>query len=165
MDPLKRHQVAELVAEMYPDFVDFAIDAMSYLGFDTTDIQQDIAEFMQHGPRLRMVMAQRGEAKSTLAAIYAVWRIIQHPPTIVLIVSGGEKQASEVATLVVRLIGTWELLEYLRPDRMEGDRSSIEGYDVQWSDRYTAGAAQAPNQRIQLYLYSRGHSVPRNPAV
>lgn len=133
MDPLKRHQVAELVAEMYPDFVDFAIDAMSYLGFDTTDIQQDIAEFMQHGPRLRMVMAQRGEAKSTLAAIYAVWRIIQHPPTIVLIVSGGEKQASEVATLVVRLIGTWELLEYLRPDRMEGDRSSIEGYDVHWS--------------------------------
>lgn len=133
MDPYKRHQIAEMVAGMYPEFVDFAIDAMEYLGFDTTDIQQDIAEFMQNGPRLRMVMAQRGEAKSTLAALYAVWRIVQHPPTIVLIVSGGEKQASEVATLVVRLIGTWSLLEYLRPDRTEGDRSSVEGYDVHWS--------------------------------
>lgn len=133
MDAHKRHQVAQLVADMYPDFVDFAIDAMEFLGFDTTDIQQDIAEYMQNGPRLRMVMAQRGEAKSTLAALYAVWRIIQHPPTIVLIVSGGEKQASEVATLVVRLIGTWDLLEYLRPDRMAGDRSSIEGFDIHWS--------------------------------
>lgn len=122
-----------LLAEQYEKFEDFAADGMAFLGFDLTEMQSDIAEYMQNGPRLRMVMAQRGEAKSTLAALYAVWRIIQRPSTRVLIVSGGEKQASEVATLVVRLIQTWEILECLRPDRQAGDRTSTEAFDVHYA--------------------------------
>ena len=133
MDVQRRHAIARLIADEYEEFEDFADDAMAFLGFGMTYIQRDIAQFMQHGARLRMVMAQRGEAKSTLAAIYAVWRIIQHPPTIVLIVSGGEKQASEVATLVIRMITTWEMLDYLRPDKAAGDRSSVEAFDVHWA--------------------------------
>ena len=122
-----------LLAEQYEKFEDFAADGMAFLGFDLTEQQADISSYMQHGPRLRMVMAQRGEAKSTLAALYAVWRIIQRPSTRVLIVSGGEKQASEVATLVVRLIQTWEILECLRPDRQAGDRTSTEAFDVHYA--------------------------------
>lgn len=122
-----------LLAEQYEKFEDFAADGMAFLGFDLTEMQSDISEYMQNGPRLRMVMAQRGEAKSTLAALYSVWRIIQRPSTRVLIVSGGEKQASEVATLVVRLIQTWEILECLRPDRQAGDRTSTEAFDVHYA--------------------------------
>lgn len=133
MDTRLRFAHAELVAEQYASFVDFAHDGMAFLGFPLTDMQGDISEYMQYGPRLRMVMAQRGEAKSTLAALYAVWRIIQRPSTIVLIVSGGEKQASEVATLVVRLITTWDILEYLRPDKNAGDRASVEAFDVHYA--------------------------------
>jgi len=133
MDVKARFAHAEILAEQYADFRDFAIDGMAFLGFSTTDIQEDIAEYMQLGPRLRMVMAQRGEAKSTLAALYAVWRIIQRPSTRVLIVSAGESQASEVATLIVRLIGVWDILEYLRPDRQAGDRTSTEAFDVHYS--------------------------------
>lgn len=128
-----RVQHAQMVADHYLHFVDFATDGMRFLGFPLTDMQADISEYMEQGPRLRMVMAQRGEAKSTLAALYAVWRIIQRPQTRVLIVSGGEKQASEVATLVIRLITTWEILEYLRPDRQAGDRSSVEAFDVHYA--------------------------------
>lgn len=128
-----RVQHANAVADHYLHFVDFAHDGMRFLGFPLTDMQADISEYMENGPRLRMVMAQRGEAKSTLAALYAVWRIIQRPSTRVLIVSGGEKQASEVATLVIRLITTWEILEYLRPDRQAGDRSSVEAFDVHYA--------------------------------
>lgn len=123
----------DVLAEQYENFVDFAIDGMAFLGFSLTEMQADIVEYMQNGPRLRMVMAQRGEAKSTLAALYAVWRIIQRPSTRVLIVSGGEKQASEVATLVVRLITSWEILECLRPDRQAGDRTSTEAFDVHYA--------------------------------
>lgn len=133
MDIKTRFAHVAVLAEQYESFVDFAIDGMAFLGFDTTDMQADIAEFMQNGPRLRMVMAQRGEAKSTLAALYAVWRIVQRPSTRVLIVSGGEKQASEVATLVVRLIQTWDILECLRPDRQAGDRTSTEAFDVHYA--------------------------------
>lgn len=70
------------------------------------------------------------EAKSTLAALYAVWRLIQDQSTRILVISGGEKQASEVATLVIRMIETWPLLCYLKADSTRGDRTSYEGYDV-----------------------------------
>jgi len=133
MDIRQRFAHVAILAEQYEDFVDFAIDGMAFLGFDTTEMQADIAAYMQCGPRLRMVMAQRGEAKSTLAALYAVWRIIQRPSTRVLIVSAGEMQASEVATLVVRLIQTWDILECLRPDRQAGDRTSVEAFDVHFA--------------------------------
>ena len=133
MDVKTRFAHAEVLAEQYADFRDFAVDGMAFLGFDTTEVQEDIAAYMQNGPRLRMVMAQRGEAKSTLAALYAVWRIVQRPATRVLIVSAGEDQASEVATLVVRLIQTWDILECLRPDRMAGDRTATSAFDVHYA--------------------------------
>jgi hypothetical protein len=133
MDIRARFAQVDALAEHYVDFVEFAIDGMAFLGFSTTWMQADIADYMQRGPRLRMVMAQRGEAKSTLAALYAVWRIVQRPSTRVLIVSGGEKQASEVAILVVRLIMTWDILECLRPDRQAGDRTSTEAFDVHYA--------------------------------
>lgn len=133
MDVKARFAHAAILAEQYAEFSDFAVDGMAFLGFTTTEIQEDIAVYMQNGPRLRMVMAQRGEAKSTLAALYAVWRIVQRPATRVLIVSAGEDQASEVATLVVRLIQTWDILECFRPDRMAGDRTSTSAFDVHFA--------------------------------
>ena len=132
MDIKQRFAHAAQVAAHYDRFEDFAEDGMTFLGFPLTEIQADIAEFMETGPRLRMVMAQRGEAKSTLAALYAVWRLVQRPASKVLIVSGGETQASEVATLVIRIIMRWDILEYLRPDKSEGDKTSVEGFDVHY---------------------------------
>lgn len=128
-----RFKHAELLAEQYADFKDFAADAMRFLGFSLTPIQEDIAEYMQSGPRLRMVMAQRGEAKSTLACLYAVWRLIQRPSTRVLVVSAGEDQALEDATLIVRCIMTWDILTCLRPDKQQGDRTSVTAFDVHYA--------------------------------
>lgn len=142
MDLKARFSMAGMLAEHYSNFVDFAEDGMAFLGFPCTWMQADIAEFMAAGPRLRMVMAQRGEAKSTLAALYAVWRIIQRPSTRVLIVSGGEKQASEVAILVIRIIMQWDILEYLRPDKQAGDRASVEAFDVHFQLK---GLEKAPS--------------------
>lgn len=130
MDINLRFVHAEAVAAHYPEFADFAADGMAFLGFPLTDMQADIADFMQYGPRLRMVMAQRGEAKTTLAALYSVWRIIHRPSTRVLIVSAGEQNSNDTATLIVRLIMTWDILEYLRPDRTAGDRTSTMSFDV-----------------------------------
>lgn len=126
----QREEVALMMAVTLHEFVDFAWLGMRFLGFELTDMQVDIARYMQHGPRKSMVAAQRGEAKSTLAALYSVWRLIQDQRTRILVVSGGEKQASEVATLVIRLIETWPLLCYLKADPARGDRTSYEGYDV-----------------------------------
>lgn len=133
MDVKLRFAHVALLAEQYDKFEDFAYDGMAFLGFPLTDMQRDIAEFMQYGPRLRMVMAQRGEAKTTLAALYAIWRLIHRPSTRVLIVSAGEQNSSDTATLIVRLIMTWDILECLRPDRSAGDRTSTDAFDVHYS--------------------------------
>lgn len=133
MDIRARFAHVALLAEQYERFEDFASDGMRFLGFDLTAQQADIAGYMQDGPRLRMVMAQRGEAKTTLAALYAVWRIIHRPSTRVLIISAGEQNSSDTATLIVRLIMTWDILECLRPDRNAGDRTSTEAFDVHYS--------------------------------
>lgn len=133
MDIQTRFAHVALLAEQYEKFEDFAEDGMLFLGFSLTDMQRDISEYMQNGPRLRMVMAQRGEAKTTLAALYAVWRLIHRPSTRVLIVSAGEQNSSDTATLIVRLIMTWDILECLRPDRQAGDRTSTAAFDVHYA--------------------------------
>lgn len=133
MDVQARFAHVAFLADQYENFRDFAEDGMRFLGFDLTDMQADIADFMQHGPRLRMVMAQRGEAKTTLAALFAIWRIIHRPSTRVLIISAGEDNSSDTATLIVRLIMHWDILECLRPDRQAGDRTSTDAFDVHWS--------------------------------
>lgn len=133
MDIKSRFEAVAILAESFPEFSEFAVAGMAYLGFDTTDMQEDIAVYMQHGPRLRMVMAQRGEAKTTLAALYAIWRIIHRPSTRVLIISAGADNSSDTATLIVRLIMNWDILECLRPDRTAGDRVSTEAFDVHYA--------------------------------
>lgn len=130
IDKDTRTELALMVAATFREFTDFAELGMRYLGFSLTPMQRDIAWYMQHGPRKRMVQAQRGEAKSTLAALYAVWCLIQDQSYRVLIVSGGEDQASDVARLVILLIEQWHLLCWLRPDKTRGDRTSYEDYDV-----------------------------------
>ena len=127
-----REELAMMVKATFTDFSEFAEVGMRVLGFSTTDMQLDIAKYMadkSYG-RKKMVQAQRGEAKSTLAALYAVWCLIQDQSTRVLIVSGGEKQASDVAILIIRIIENWHILCWLRPDSSRGDRTSFENYDV-----------------------------------
>ncbi|QHJ81980.1 MAG: hypothetical protein [Bacteriophage sp.] len=125
-----REEYGYMLQAIFSEFEDFADLGMQFLGYKLTPMQRDIAQYMQYGPRQSMVAAQRGEAKSTLAALFAVWRIIQNWNEWVLIVSGGETQASEVALLVIQLIERWGILCYLRPDRSRGDRTSYEHYDI-----------------------------------
>lgn len=73
------------------------------------------------------------QAKSTLAALFAIWSLVHNPSARVLIVSAGEKQASDVATLIIRLLENWSILCWLRADSSAGDRTSYENYDVHYS--------------------------------
>lgn len=117
----------------YAHFAVFLRDMMQVLGFVPTWMQYDIGNYLQFGPHDLMVQAQRGEAKSTITAIFAVWCLIHDPQHRVLIVSAGGTQANEIATLVQRLIMTVPTLECLRPDKNAGDRTSVEAFDVHYS--------------------------------
>ena len=106
---------------------------MDLLGFATSPVQHDIGSFLAYGPQYIMVQAQRGQAKTTITAAYAVFNLIHNPSARVLILSAGGKQANEISTLIVRILMTMEELECLRPDPTNGDRTSVEAFDVHYT--------------------------------
>ena len=129
--PEERWADLDLLRAEYPTFKPFIYDVMTDLmGFECSDIQLDIAEFLEFGPPERMIQAQRGQAKTTITAAYAVWRLIHDPSTRILIISAGGTQATEIANWVIQIINNMDVLECLRPDRSAGDRESVEAYDV-----------------------------------
>lgn len=123
----------KLLQEHYHSFREFLEDGMAELGFSTTEIQHDIGAFMEHGPQYLMVQAQRSQAKTTIAALFAVWCLIHSPSHRVLIISAGGTQAVEISTLIVRIIMTMDVLECMRPDATAGDRTSVEAFDIHHS--------------------------------
>lgn len=122
-----------MVQGSYRNFADFLHDGMQFLGFEATEIQESIGDWMAHGPRWLMVQAQRSQAKTTVAALFAVWCLIHSPGHRVLIVSAAGAQATEISTLVTKIITTWDILEDMRPDKAAGDRSSVSAFDLHGS--------------------------------
>lgn len=140
---LERWRQLELIQEHYAEFEDFLRDVIEdLLGFTCTDLQQDIGQYIAHGPHYRMVQAQRGQAKTTIAAAFAVWRLIHDPKTRVLIISAGDTQATEIANWIIQIINNMDELECMRPDRSNGDRASVEAFDVHYSLK---GAEKSPS--------------------
>lgn len=125
-----RQKQLALLQKTFPSFAPFLVVVMRALGFSTTDVQKDIGSFLEYGPKDIMVQAQRSQAKTTITAIFAVWCLIHHPTWAILILSAGGKQANEISTLIVRLIQNLDFLECMRPDKSDGDRTSVEAFDI-----------------------------------
>lgn len=142
----------EKLQDHYKSFADFLEDGMAELGFETTAIQFEIAAWMEHGPQYLMVQAQRGQAKTTVAALFSVWTLIHSPAHRVLILSAGGNQASDIAVLIVRVIMHMDVLECMRPDRMSGDRTSSEKFDLHHSLKGTDKSASVECHGIDSNL-------------
>ncbi|QYW05818.1 terminase large subunit [Vibrio phage vB_VpaP_G1] len=119
----------------YKDFKLFLTDVMIELGFTLTKVQAAIGDFMANGPQYLMVEAQRSQAKTTIAAAFCVWTLIHDPKHRVLIISAGGSQATDISTLVIRIIMNMDVLECIRPDKSKGDRVSVEKFDLHYSLR------------------------------
>ncbi len=129
----RRWEKLDLLRAAYPTFTPFLEDGMDELGFTATEIQKEIGAWMEFGPQYLMVQAQRGQAKTTVAALFAIWSLIHQPTMRVLIVSAAGKQASDISTLIVRLIMNMDVLECMRPDKLAGDKTSVEAFDIHHS--------------------------------
>lgn len=140
----RRWSDLEALQNYYPHFPDFLEDVIvDLLGFKCTWVQKDIAEYLANTTCLyKMIQAQRGQAKTTITACYAVWRLIHNPKTRILILSAGSDMAAEVANWIIQIIMTMPELECLRPDTSAGDRSSVKAFDVH---RTLKGAEKSPS--------------------
>ena len=137
-DVERRWQDLEALSGHYTKFEDFLHDMYEDLfpHFDCTELQIDIAQFLQYGPKYRMIQAQRGQAKTTITAAYAVWRLIHDPTTRILIFSAGGDMASEIARWVIQIILYMDSLECMKPETGSQDhvqRSSVAAFDVHWA--------------------------------
>jgi len=133
----------KLLQKEYKEFSPFLFDVIEGLmGFTCTAVQIDIARFLEHGPVNRMIQAQRGQAKTTITAAYAVWRQIHDPTTRVLIVSSGSDMAQEISGWIIQIINGMPELECMRPDKSHGDRSSVKAFDIHYELK---GAEKSPS--------------------
>ncbi len=71
---------------------------------DINRVQADMLIWLFMGHKYRMIQAQRGQAKTTQTAIYAIFRLIHEPEARVLIISAGGKMSKEIASWCIQII-------------------------------------------------------------
>ena len=151
-----RWEKLALLQKHYKDF-DFFLRVVitEVMGFNCTDIQQDMGDFLAKGPKLAMLQAQRGQAKTTITAIYAVWCLIHNPATRILIVSAGGSMAKQISNWIIQIIMGMPELECMRPDISNNDRASVEAFDIHYSlkgmEKSPSVACLGINSNIQGY--------------
>ena len=96
---------------------------------DPTPVQLDIGEYMQDGPKRRIIEAFRGVGKSWMAAAYVLWLLRNDPQKKIMVVSASKTRADDFAQFCLRLIREMKLLQCLAPDRDE-QRSAANRFDV-----------------------------------
>ena len=127
--------------EALRDFRAFLYLVWDELGLpDPTPVQYDIAQFLQHGPRRRMVQAFRGVGKSWITSAYVLWRLYWNPAENILVVSASKERADAFSIFTQRLIRDIEWLNPLMPREEDGQRRSMVAFDVG-----PAGASHAPS--------------------
>mgnify|MGYP003109156392 FL=1 len=117
------------VPDELKDFRNFLYITWKHLGLpDPTPVQYDIAEYLQHGPRRRMVQAFRGVGKSWITSAFGLWNLLMDPDTKILVVSASKSRADDFSSFCHRLIREMPVLQHLAPD--ESQRSSKIAWDV-----------------------------------
>lgn len=148
-DALARWEALRELQETFPytvhgllSFAQVVINTLITGNPDLNRVQADILKFLFSGKKYRMVEAQRGQAKTTIAAIYAVFRIIHEPHKRIMIVSQTAKRAEEIAGWVIKIFRGLDFLEFMLPDIYAGDKASIKGFEVHYTLR---GSDKSPS--------------------
>lgn len=137
------------VADLTEDFRNFVFWLWEQLGLpEPTLIQYDIAEYLQHGPRRRMIQAFRGVGKSWITAAYVIWRLLKNHNERILVVSASKDRADAFSVFVKRLIDEMPLLHFLRPK--SGQRDSNIAFDVGPSEPHQAPSVRSVGITGQL---------------
>lgn len=111
------------------DFRNFAYHIWLHLNLPApTEIQYDIASYLQNGPRRRIIEGFRGVAKSWLTAAYVCWLLYRDPQHKIMVVSASKERADAFSIFVKQLIETVPELAHLKP--RSDQRNSNLAFDV-----------------------------------
>lgn len=114
---------------MHDDFRVFLFFVWKHLGLpEPTPLQYDMAHFLQHGPRRRIIEAFRGCGKSWITAAFVLWLLWRNPQEKILVVSASKDRADAFSIFCKRLIHDIDILNFLAP--RAGQRDSNIAFDV-----------------------------------
>ena len=119
----------DLIIRAKSEFAVFLLLMWKHLGLPPpTRAQYAFAEYLQNGPRLRVLMAFRGVGKSWVTAAYVIWQLWVDPQRKVLVLSATSDRAIAFSTFTKRVISEWPLVQHLQA--RPGQRDSVENFDV-----------------------------------
>ncbi len=111
------------------DFRNFLYLCWKHLGLpEPTPEQYDIAHYLQHGPKKKMIMAFRGVGKSWVYGAFMAWRLLCNPDWKIMAVSASKVAADALSRFVKRLIDEMPILHHLKP--RPGQLDSVIMFDV-----------------------------------
>lgn len=111
------------------DFRNFLFLVWKHLNLpEPTDVQYDIAHFLQHGPKRLVVEAFRGVGKSWITSAFVVWLLDKNPDWNILVISASKTRADDFSTFTLRLIHEMPCLQHLIPQ--VDQRNSKVSFDV-----------------------------------
>lgn len=111
------------------DFRNFLFVVWKHLGLpDPTDLQYDIAEYIQSGPKRSVIMAFRGVGKSWICSAYVVHQLLLDPTKNILVVSASKSRSDDFSTFTLKIIHDIPVLQGLKP--RDGQRFSKISFDV-----------------------------------
>ncbi|WGD32339.1 phage terminase large subunit [Ancylobacter sp. WKF20] len=113
---------------MRADFRNFLFLVWKHLGLpEPTPEQYDIAGYLQHGPKKKMIMAFRGVGKSWIYGAFVAWRGYTNPDWKMMVVSASKQAADSLSMFVKKIIDEMPMLQHLRP--REGQKDSVVMFD------------------------------------
>ena len=93
-----------------------------------TPNQYDIADYLQFGPKRKVIEGFRGVGKSWVTSSYVKWRLHLDPALNFEVVSGTGQLAVDFTTFTLGVIRDWDRLKFLYP--RDTQRQSVKGFDV-----------------------------------
>jgi hypothetical protein len=111
-----------------PQFTTLLMRELSMAEYPTP-VQMQILDYLENGPKRRVIAAFRGCGKSTLSAMYILWRLARDPEEKVLIVSASLSRAEAMSAWLLKTLGDVPWLRHMLPDSHDGRYSRI-AFDV-----------------------------------
>ena len=117
------------VWKIYDEFEVFLKLVWDHLGLpEPTPVQLDIADYLQTGPKRRMIQGFRGVGKSYVTSAFVCWLLLRDPDLCIMVVSASKIRADDFSTFTKRLIAEMPLLQHLQAK--PGQRDSNVAFDV-----------------------------------
>ena len=95
---------------------------------EPTEVQYDIADYLQSTEKRLTIQAFRGVGKSWITSAFVCHQLLLNPQRNILVISASKSRADDFSTFTQRLIGEMPLLQHLVP--RDNQRHSKVSFDV-----------------------------------